>query len=119
MQLDSEQNWREWQPDPPDAIPGQSRRFRQNADVFNMLVSVYGSKELFVKEYRQLLAERLTKSWNRDPLFELRYLELLKQRFSEGELQQCEVMLKDMRDSDVVDRWVRNNLVSAFVFELN
>lgn len=107
---DGEQNWREWQPDPPDAAPGQSRRFRQNADVFNMLVSVYGSKDLFVKEYRQLLAERLTKSWNRDPHFELRYLELLKLRFSEGELQQCEVMLKDMRDSERVDHNVYSSL---------
>uniref|UniRef100_A0A914R5T3 Cullin family profile domain-containing protein n=1 Tax=Parascaris equorum TaxID=6256 RepID=A0A914R5T3_PAREQ len=105
-----DQNWREWQPDPPDAIPGQSRRFRQNADVFNMLVSIYGSKDLFVKEYRQLLAERLTKSWNRDPHFELRYLELLKLRFSEGELQQCEVMLKDMRDSERVDHNVYSSL---------
>uniref|UniRef100_A0A183TWI9 Anaphase-promoting complex subunit 2 n=1 Tax=Toxocara canis TaxID=6265 RepID=A0A183TWI9_TOXCA len=116
---ESEQNWRDWQPDPPDAIPGQSRRFRQNADVFNMLVSVYGSKELFVKEYRQLLAERLTKSWNRDPLFELRYLELLKLRFSEGELQQCEVMLKDMRDSDRIDRHVCNSLYSFQPFPIS
>ena len=53
-------------PDPQDAIVGKSRRFRQTADVFNMLVSVYGSKELFVKEYRQILAERLIKAWNRD-----------------------------------------------------
>ncbi|MFH4973965.1 hypothetical protein AB6A40_000674 [Gnathostoma spinigerum] len=102
--------WWKWEPDPPDAEPGQSRRFRQNADVFNMLVSVYGSKELFVKEYRQLLAERLTKSWNRDPNFEHRYLELLKLRFSEGELQQCDVMLKDMRDSERIDRFVSKSL---------
>lgn len=38
---------------------GESKLFRQSADVFNMLVSIYGSKDLFVKEYRQLLAERL------------------------------------------------------------
>ncbi|EJW81558.1 hypothetical protein WUBG_07532 [Wuchereria bancrofti] len=100
----------DWLPDPPDANPCQSRRYRQNADVFNMLVSVYGSKEIFVKEYRELLAERLTKSWNRDPQFEQRYLELLKLRFSEGELQQCEVMLKDMRDSEHIDRLVDNLL---------
>lgn len=31
-----------------------------------MLVSVYGSKEMFVKEYRQLLAERLTSSNTKD-----------------------------------------------------
>ncbi|MCP9258892.1 Anaphase-promoting complex subunit 2 [Dirofilaria immitis] len=80
----AECSWMDWVPDPPDANPSQSRRYRQNADVFNMLVSVYGSKEIFVKEYRELLAERLTKSWNRDPQFEQRYLELLKLRFSEG-----------------------------------
>ncbi|KAK6101040.1 Cullin family protein [Brugia pahangi] len=106
----AERNWMDWLPDPPDANPCQSRRYRQNADVFNMLVSVYGSKEIFVKEYRELLAERLTKSWNRDPQFEQRYLELLKLRFSEGELQQCEVMLKDMRDSEHIDCLVDNLL---------
>ncbi|VBB27513.1 unnamed protein product [Acanthocheilonema viteae] len=106
----AECSWMDWLPDPPDANPCQSRRYRQNADVFNMLVSVYGSKEIFVKEYRELLAERLTKSWNRDPQFEQRYLELLKLRFSEGELQQCEVMLKDMRDSEHIDRLVENLL---------
>ncbi|VDM19756.1 unnamed protein product [Wuchereria bancrofti] len=109
-ELVPERNWMDWLPDPPDANPCQSRRYRQNADVFNMLVSVYGSKEIFVKEYRELLAERLTKSWNRDPQFEQRYLELLKLRFSEGELQQCEVMLKDMRDSEHIDRLVDNLL---------
>uniref|UniRef100_A0A915B0F9 Anaphase-promoting complex subunit 2 TPR repeats domain-containing protein n=1 Tax=Parascaris univalens TaxID=6257 RepID=A0A915B0F9_PARUN len=56
---DGDQNWREWQPDPPDAIPGQSRRFRQNADVFN--VGFYLWQQRFIRqEYRQLLAERLT-----------------------------------------------------------
>ncbi|ETN72029.1 cullin family protein [Necator americanus] len=96
--------WRHWTPDPIDATPGESGRFRQAADVFNMLVSVYGSKEMFVKEYRQLLAERLTSSNTKDPIFERRYLDLLKLRFNEGELQQCEVMLKDIRDSQRIDR---------------
>ncbi|KJH41934.1 cullin family protein [Dictyocaulus viviparus] len=96
--------WRHWTPDPIDATPGESGRFRQAADVFNMLVSIYGSKEMFVKEYRQLLAERLTSSNTKDPIFERRYLDLLKLRFNEGELQQCEVMLKDIRDSQRIDR---------------
>ncbi|VDN55036.1 unnamed protein product [Dracunculus medinensis] len=113
-----EEQWMNWLPDPPDAIINQSRRFRQNADVFNMLVSVYGSKELFVKEYRHTLAERLTKSWNRDvkPIFEMRYLDLLKLRFSEGELQHCDVMLKDMRDSERMDYIVFNKLVRFINF---
>lgn len=40
--------------------------YRESADVFNMLVSVYGSKDLFVKEYQKLLAERLrTNAWGK------------------------------------------------------
>uniref|UniRef100_A0A158R4U9 Anaphase-promoting complex subunit 2 n=1 Tax=Syphacia muris TaxID=451379 RepID=A0A158R4U9_9BILA len=108
------ENWRDWTADPQDAVVGKSRRFRQNADVFNMLVSVYGSKELFVKEYRQILAERLIKSWNREPQSEMRYIDLLKLRFSEGELQQCEVMLKDIRDSEKIDEFARDSLVGFF-----
>ncbi|CAI4229034.1 unnamed protein product [Auanema sp. JU1783] len=91
--------WEEWKPDPPDAPLGQSGRFRQSADVFNMLISVYGSKELFVKEYRKLLAERLMSYTRKDTTFEKRYLDVLKLRFNDGELQQCEVMLKDVEDS--------------------
>ncbi|GMT21056.1 hypothetical protein PFISCL1PPCAC_12353, partial [Pristionchus fissidentatus] len=96
--------WQKWKPDPPDAQPGESCRFRKSADVFNMLVSVYGSKEMFVKEYRQLLAERLGNPATRDPDFERKYLNLLHQRFSDGELQQCEVMLRDVEQSAEVNK---------------
>ncbi len=37
--------------------------------MMSMLVSVYGSKELFVKEYCQLLSERLLKNLNYDVSF--------------------------------------------------
>lgn len=75
--------WFDWRPDPVDADPriifflksfihylfiflGESRLYRESADVFNMLVSVYGSKDLFVKEYQKLLAERLrTNAWGK------------------------------------------------------
>uniref|UniRef100_A0A1I7WCL2 Annexin n=1 Tax=Heterorhabditis bacteriophora TaxID=37862 RepID=A0A1I7WCL2_HETBA len=59
-------NWRKWK---LIIFRSESGRFRQAADVFNMLVSVYGSKEMFVKEYRQLLAERLTSSNTKDVCF--------------------------------------------------
>ncbi|GMR44555.1 hypothetical protein PMAYCL1PPCAC_14750 [Pristionchus mayeri] len=96
---DDDPRWQKWMPDPPDAQPGESCRFRKSADVFNMLVSVYGSKEMFVKEYRQLLAERLSNHLTRDPEWERKYLNLLHLRFSDGELQQCEVMLRDVEQS--------------------
>ncbi|TKR66848.1 hypothetical protein L596_023082 [Steinernema carpocapsae] len=104
LQPEDAAQWNEWVPDPVDANKGENRFFRQSADVFNMLVSIYGSKEQFVKEYRQLLAERLTCTNERDHNFETRYLELMKRRFTDGELQQCEVMLTDMQRSEDFDR---------------
>uniref|UniRef100_A0A0N4Z4B1 Anaphase-promoting complex subunit 2 n=1 Tax=Parastrongyloides trichosuri TaxID=131310 RepID=A0A0N4Z4B1_PARTI len=95
--------WKQWKPDPPDAPPGDSRFYRQSSDLFNMLVSIYGSKELFVKEYRQLLSERLIEEEFADIVSEKRYLELMKRRFTDGELQNCEVMLKDIKDSRLTD----------------
>uniref|UniRef100_A0A914E5Y8 Cullin family profile domain-containing protein n=1 Tax=Acrobeloides nanus TaxID=290746 RepID=A0A914E5Y8_9BILA len=95
-----ENRWFSWRPDPIDANPCESKLFRQSADVFNMLVSIYGSKDLFVKEYRQLLAERLINdAWEKNLHSEFVYLEMMKKRFTEGELNQCEVMLRDMKDS--------------------
>lgn len=56
-----------------------------------MLVNVYGSKELFVNEYRTLLANRLLTQCLCDTEKEIRYLELLKLRFGDSQLHYCEV----------------------------
>ncbi|ULU03231.1 hypothetical protein L3Y34_002662 [Caenorhabditis briggsae] len=95
--------WDTWTPNPTDANVGDGAPGRQGVDVFNMLVSVYGSKELFVKEYRNLLAERLSGSDKKDAFFEKRYLDLLKLRFQYSELQHCEVMLRDVMQSQEID----------------
>ena len=58
-----------------------------------MLVNIYGSKELFVNEYRALLANRILTQFNYDTEKEIRYLELLKMRFGEAQLHFCEVGL--------------------------
>ena len=101
MMSDNQENrWMDWIPDPIDANPRESRLFRESADVFNMLVSIYGSKDLFVKEYQNLFAERLLcNGWDRHIQSEYTYLETMKRRLTEGELNHCEVMLKDIRDS--------------------
>lgn len=64
-----------------------------------MLVNIYGSKSLFVKEYRKLLSDRLLLNLHFDTEEEIRNLEFLKIRFGENELHNCEVMLKDVTDS--------------------
>lgn len=91
-------DWESWQPDPVDAEPFKSTRSR-SSDIISMLVNIYGSKELFIDEYRSLLADRILSQFNYDTEREIRYLELLKLRFGESHLHECEVMLKDVADS--------------------
>ena len=67
---------------------------RRSSDIISMLVNIYGSKELFVNEYRTLLADRILTHFNYDTEKEIRYLELLKLRFGESQLHYCEVIRK-------------------------
>ncbi|XP_059088575.1 anaphase-promoting complex subunit 2-like [Tigriopus californicus] len=90
-------NWESWVPDPIDA-PSISKG-RRTSDIISMLVNIYGSKELFVNEYRSLLSNRLLSHFTYDTEKEIRNLELLKLRFGDAPLHQCEVMLKDIGDS--------------------
>ena len=80
-------------------LPASGSRFRRSADILSTLVNIYGSKELFVNEYRALLADRILMQYNYDVERELRYLELLKLRFGEAQLHFCEVMLRDVAES--------------------
>ena len=115
-------------------VPCTSTEFRTNkpSDVISTLVSIYDSKDLFVKELQVLLAQRLlaiTKD-NSDRverevffffldcshfcplhnslLVQRRNVEILKIRFGEAALQVCEVMLKDMTDSKRIDGHVQS-----------
>jgi len=45
-----------------------------------MLVNIYGSKELFIKEYWNLLADRMLSQLSYTTLWEIKYFELLKIR---------------------------------------
>ena len=91
--------WDSWTPDPVDADPAKTSASRRAADIISMLVNIYGSKELFVNEYRSLLSNRLLSHFSYDTDKEIRNLELLKLRFGDAPLHQCEVMLKDIGDS--------------------
>lgn len=97
---DNMTGWVKWTPDPVDADPCKylfiriltsimtrfffflaksSKRFR-NSDTVSMLVDIYGTRELFVNEYRALLADRLLTQFMDNIGDEIRYLELLKLR---------------------------------------
>ena len=91
--------WETWQPDPIDAAESGSKIRRSRSDIISMLVNIYGSKELFVNEYRSLLSNRLLSQFSYETEKEIRNLELLKLRFGDTPLHQCEVMIKDVNDS--------------------
>uniref|UniRef100_A0A8C8FAV6 Anaphase-promoting complex subunit 2 n=1 Tax=Oncorhynchus tshawytscha TaxID=74940 RepID=A0A8C8FAV6_ONCTS len=93
----------EWTPDPKDAT-GSKRR---SSDIISLLVSIYGSKEIFIDEYRTVLADRLLHQFNYNTAREIRNVELLKLRFGESHMHYCEVMLKDVADSRRINTNIR------------
>ncbi|KAL4882530.1 hypothetical protein BJY04DRAFT_36756 [Aspergillus karnatakaensis] len=95
-----------WLPDPVDAAPDY--RKSKSSDVIGSLISLFDSKETFVREMQNMLAERLLQK-RADFEQEMSVLELLKLRFGDNALQACEVMLRDIFDSRRVDTVVRND----------
>lgn len=47
-----------------------------NDTFFSMLVNIYGSRDLFVSEYRTLLADRILSSFNYDIAKEVSFLKM-------------------------------------------
>jgi len=70
-----------------------------NNDILAEMTQIYGSKELFVKEYCRSLAQKLLLYSDYETECELHRLELLKLRFGEGLMQTCDVMLNDVEKS--------------------
>lgn len=95
-----------WMPDPVDAAP--DFRKSKTADVIGSLISLFESKETFVKEMQNMLAERLLQK-RTDYEQEMSVLELLKVRFGDNALQACEVMLRDIFESRRIDAVIRND----------
>ena len=91
-------------------ITGRVSASRRSSDIISMLVNIYGSKELFVNEYRTLLADRLLTHFHSATEREIRNLELLKLRFGEQQLHYCEVMLKDVADSKRINSHITDHL---------
>ncbi|KAM4717560.1 LOW QUALITY PROTEIN: anaphase-promoting complex subunit 2 [Anableps anableps] len=97
----------DWAPDPTDAVPDKLGSKRRSSDIISLLVSIYGSKDIFIDEYRAVLADRLLHQLNYNTAREIRNVELLKLRFGESHMHYCEVMLKDMADSRRINSHIR------------
>jgi anaphase-promoting complex subunit 2 len=100
--LDEDLDWNDmnWVPDPVDA--GANYKRPKSEDVVGTIISALGNEEVFIKEFSVVVAERLLSEPTRFDQ-ELRVLDLLKRRFGEAALQNCDVMIKDVQDSRKVD----------------
>ena len=94
--------WKTWVPQPIGVT--KLNKTMINADIISMLVNIFDSKDLFVQEYQRLLSQRLLMTFEVNLEAEHRNLELLSLRFGESELHTCEVMLKDIKDSERVNQ---------------
>ena len=88
-----------WRPVPVEAARLFDTDRRARRSVLSSLVGILGNKEYFIREYRLVLAERLLCRVDDDFDDDTRILELLKLKFGNNSLRECEVMLKDMVDS--------------------
>jgi anaphase-promoting complex subunit 2 len=104
----SELDWDDmnWMPDPVDAAPDY--RKSKSSDVIDSVISLFDSKETFVKELQTLLSDRLLQKREKYDQ-EISVLELLKVRFGDSALQPCEVMLRDISDSHRVNIAIRKD----------
>ena len=104
----------DWMPPPPlreeraAFFEGRSRKL----DILSILVSIYGSKELFVDEYRIMLADKLLSNLDYNTDAQVHTLELLKLRFGDASMRQCEIMIKDTDDSKRVVTNIHSTLRS-------
>ncbi|XP_034109479.1 anaphase-promoting complex subunit 2 [Drosophila nasuta] len=117
-------NWENWEPDPfgidPDVLQMNNSKIIRSADIISMVVDIYGSKELFMVEYRNLMADRLLSQLDFNSEKEIRNLELLKIRFGESLLHSCEVMLKDVTDSKRINAHIHGdgNINESTLFDI-
>lgn len=100
-----------WTPLPTEADPANLAESQHSADIMATLVSIYDTKEVFIREFQTLLADRLLSVRGYDTNREVHNLELLKKRFGEGSLGPCEVMIKDLADSKRLDGIVHRSAV--------
>jgi len=90
-----------------------------HAERITKLVEVYGTKDRFVEEYKSLLARRILGGDDAgapsilaraNVAREVRTVELLKLRFGEELLQDCEIIIKDLNDSMRMENSLKDSL---------
>ena len=73
-------------------------------DIISTMINIYGSQDQFLKVYKQMLDQKLLTKMDVSYNEELKNLELMKCRFGEASLHVCDVMLRDIAESDRLRR---------------
>ncbi|KAN0035538.1 hypothetical protein ACTA71_004812 [Dictyostelium dimigraforme] len=77
-------------------------------DTISHLVNIYDGIDLFINEYRSMLSDRLLSVVDFDLDKEIKNVELLKLRFGDSVLFNCEIMIKDMADSKRLNTQIKS-----------
>ncbi|KAK5577761.1 hypothetical protein RB653_002709 [Dictyostelium firmibasis] len=88
---------------------GNNNNNIKKKDTISHLVNIYDSIDLFINEYRSMLSDRLLSVVDFDLDKEIKNVELLKLRFGDTILFNCEIMIKDMADSKRLNTQIKNS----------
>ena len=105
--VNDEEDPSKWTPAPADGLP-QSDGVSKNKDIVDLLINIFGGSEPFVNEFKTLLGHRLLAVTDYNVDTDIRNLELLKLRFGESSLHDCEIMLRDMADSKRINKFIQS-----------
>lgn len=101
------------------AITGSRRHSKtkfKKSDVKTLLVDLYGSKETFLKEYENYLAEKILHFKHVDVSDEQKNLNLLKQNMkNSSNLSRCNILMNDVEVSRQLTQGFNNNQLSFLI----
>ncbi|KAJ1977998.1 Anaphase-promoting complex subunit 2 [Dimargaris verticillata] len=95
-----------WEPAPMEALALPKTSVQRNADIISMLITIYDTKQVLVREFQRSLADKLLTFTDYATDDAVRDVELLKLRLGEDSLGTCEVMVKDVADSKRLDQHI-------------
>ena len=72
-------------------------------DIVSILVNVFGSPEKFMEQYKRMLIERKITDNNFEIEQEIKNLELLKLKFGENLLANCEIIIQHIKESKKIN----------------
>jgi len=78
------------------------------------LVNLYGSQEAFINEYQNMLGEKLVGGKKPNIDEETKNLELLKAKFGDNHLQNCQIIVRDIKDSKRINKNIHRTYDESF-----